>query len=102
MPDHHTHPDPAVRQRIAEVEQERDRAEQQANNWSEDCLLMERRAERAEAALAEARAEGAREALLEAADDLEGRLGTTPAPPRDLWEFRFWLRDRAERIGGDQ
>lgn len=32
-----------------------------------------------------------------AADALEGRLGT-PGAPRDLWEFRRWLRTQADRI----
>jgi hypothetical protein len=36
-------------------------------------------------------------ALRDAADDLEGRLGTKGAP-RNLWEFRAWLRARADEL----
>lgn len=39
-------------------------------------------------------------ALREAANDLEGKLGIE-GTPRDLWEFRQWLRDRANRIEED-
>ena len=47
------------------------------------------------AAHVEALREADRAAVLnEAADALEGRLGTDGAP-RDLYEFRLWLRDRA-------
>lgn len=35
--------------------------------------------------------------LREAADDLEGRLGTDGAP-RNLYEFRQWLRRRANQL----
>jgi hypothetical protein len=36
-------------------------------------------------------------ALRDAADDLEGRLGTKGSP-RNLWEFRAWLRARADEL----
>lgn len=44
--------------------------------------------------------EAERRALIAAADDLEGRLGTEGAP-RNLWEFRQWLRDRAAALRAD-
>lgn len=39
----------------------------------------------------------AADALRDAADFLEGKLGT-PGIPHDLWEFRQWLRARADRL----
>ena len=51
-------------------------------------------------ALQERLAQAKREALTEAADALEGRLGTEGAP-KTLWEFRQWLRDRARAEAGE-
>lgn len=45
------------------------------------------------------RREGARQALLDAAQALEGRMGTLLSAPTDRHEFRVWLRARATRPG---
>lgn len=91
----------------------RNRAEQQANNWAEDCLLMERRAERAEAALRLARQveSDMSERALQAWRSADARRGLSDHAALEVhadaltrWSERFRMafvgKDyRAERIG---
>ena len=51
-------------------------------------------------AITQVRQEAKVQALRDAADALEGRLGTRGAPTT-LWEFRHHLRQRADQMEGD-